>query len=465
VLWKVRLDPGLSSLSVAGGRVLTMVRRLHAGAETEFCVALHADTGAEVWATPLGIADYPNGGVGDDDGPRSTPAIDGDRVYVLTSYLRLAALNAANGQVVWSQDLPAVYGSQLISWQNAASPVVLGDLVLLNGNSPGQCLMAFRKADGQLAWKRHDDRMTQASPVIASFGGVTQVVFFTQSGLISVEPATGRLLWERYLSYSGTSVAASPVVAGDLVYVSRAYPASLTAAEAGAAVTRVTPQGTNFTAANVWFRTNQLMNHWSTPVIVGGHVYGLFGQGSISFRCVNATNGVETWPTSGPGAPATGFGYGSVIAVGGRVLALTERGTLVLVAPNPAAYTEVGRYRALTNTTTKCWNAPAVSNGRIYVRSTLEAVSLDVSVPPLALTAATASDDLFRLTIGTTNGAPVDAGRAARVQVLATADPGAAGTNWVQVTNRSVLTNGQIIVDDPLPAGAGRRFYQTRESP
>ena len=89
--------------------------------EQEFCIALNADTGQELWATPLGIADYPNGGVGSDDGPRSTPTVDGNRL-VFSSYLKLACLDAATGAEIWSKDFVAEFGSTVIPWQNAASP-------------------------------------------------------------------------------------------------------------------------------------------------------------------------------------------------------------------------------------------------------------------------------------------------------------------------------------------------------
>src|ERR1043165_4107108 len=111
-VWKIPLDPGLSSFSVSGGRAFTLVRRSITGQDQEYCIALNADTGAELWASPpLGIASYPHGGVGPDDGPRSTPTVDGDRVYVLTSYLRLYCLSATNGAVVWSKDLVVDYGA------------------------------------------------------------------------------------------------------------------------------------------------------------------------------------------------------------------------------------------------------------------------------------------------------------------------------------------------------------------
>src|SRR5262245_26031953 len=114
-IWKIPLDPGLSSFSVSGGRAFTLVRRPVSGQNQEICVALDSDTGEELWASDaLGRADYPDGGVGIDDGPRSTPSVEGDRVYVLTSYLRLYCLSLTNGATIWSRDLVTEYGSDVI---------------------------------------------------------------------------------------------------------------------------------------------------------------------------------------------------------------------------------------------------------------------------------------------------------------------------------------------------------------
>jgi outer membrane protein assembly factor BamB len=457
-LWKVSVGPALSSLAVAGGRVLSQENRSSGGQAQEFTVARNADTGAELWAVPLGIADYASGGVpGGHDGPRSTPSIDGDRVYVLTSYLRLACLNATNGAIVWSHDLRTEYGGQLIPWENAASPLVVGDLVLVNGNGANERLLAFRKESGQLAWKGQNDAMTHATPVRGTIGGVEQVIFFAQSGLVSVVPGSGEVLWRYPVRYNGTSVAASPVVAGDLVYCSRAY-----APNAGALVAHVTSGPTGLTATQFWYRTNQLMNHWSTPVQVGGYIYGLFGQGGIYFNCVDLSNGREMWPNSG----VYGFGYGGLISVDGQLLVLSEGGELVLVAPNPQTYTEVGRFRAFGSGL--CWNVPTISNGRIYARSTLEAVALDVALPPpppLALEAALVEDETLGLRIRSSDGKALDAGRASRIEVLTASGLPSAGSEWTKLTNALVLTNGQLVTSEPISPSPTQRTYRARELP
>ncbi|MBI4658085.1 MAG: PQQ-binding-like beta-propeller repeat protein [Verrucomicrobia bacterium] len=369
-VWKVPLQPALSSFSVSGGRAFTQARRNTGGGEREFCVALNADTGQEIWAVALDIADYPNGGVGSDDGPRSTPSVDGNQVYVLTSYLRLFCLDAATGQEAWSKDLKSDYGAYVIPWQNAASPLIEGDMVLVNSNGrQNEHLLAFRKQDGNLVWKGQSDGMTQASPVAATIGGTRQAIFFAQSGLVSVAPETGRVLWRHPLRYNGTSVAASPVVVGDTVYGSRGYPSSPALAQAGAVVVKIETSGSGFSANPAWSKVNQLMNHWATPVHHNGHLYGMFGHGFLQLKCVELATGNEKWS-------ADGFGYGSVLVVDGKILAASEDGQLVLLDPNPNAYTELARYRALQG---KTWNVPAISGGRIYFRSTTEAVCLDVA--------------------------------------------------------------------------------------
>jgi outer membrane protein assembly factor BamB len=180
--WRTPMTNGLSSVSVGGGRVFTQVRR--GGAE--YCVALDAATGRFLWTASVGLASYPDGGVGGDDGPRSTPAVRADRVYVLGSYLNLRCLDAATGTNVWSKDLRAEFGGQVIPWQNAASPLLEGDLLLVNCSSTSGALLALRPGDGGVIWRLHNERMTHATPLPATIQDERQVVFLTQSGLVGL---------------------------------------------------------------------------------------------------------------------------------------------------------------------------------------------------------------------------------------------------------------------------------------
>lgn len=449
-LWKISLDPALSSFSVSGGKAFTQVRRRVAGRDQEFCIALNAETGQELWATAMGQASYPDGGVGFDDGPRSTPSIDGTRVYVLSSYLKMACLDSANGQEIWSKDLVTELGGTVIPWQNAASPLIVGDLIFMNCNARNQRLLALRKQDGSVAWKGQNDAMTQATPVSATIAGEPQIVFFAQSGLVSVVPETGAVLWRFPMDYS-TSTAASPVVGGDVVYCSAAY-------GVGSGAVRVARSGSTVAASEVWKARGANMNHWATPVYHDGHLYGVYGQSSLSLRCVELATGTEKWRQGG-------VGYGSVLLVSDHLLVFTEDGDLALVNPSPAGYQEITRIKAVNG---KCWNVPAISNGRVYARSTTEAVALDVSVkvpskikllPPLAGAGG------FQLFVASEDGSPLEAYRAANIDLLATSDLTVIPAEWTKLTIAPVVTDGQLRWSDPESAAKSWRFYRAQERP
>ena len=369
-LWKTPVNAGFSSFAVAGNKAVTMVSRNLDNVKNEVCIALDADTGKELWAAPLGFTKYDggadSGAPGNDggDGPRSTPAIDGNRVYVLTAGLVLFCLDAQDGKVVWKKELVKEHGARNIHWQSAASPVLEGNLIFVCAGGASQSLLCFHKATGALVWKGQSDAMTHATPVVATIHGHRQVIFFTQSGLVSVVPGTGQVLWRYNFPYQ-TSTAASPVVGGDIVFCSAGY-------GIGAGAVKITKEGNNFKATELWRKPNQLINHWSSSVYHDGHVYGLFGfkqWGKVPLKCIELATGEEKWSKDG-------FGQGGTVLVDGSLVTLAENGDLVVVEATPKSYRETARTKAVTG---KCWNNAAVANGRIYARSTKEGVCLEVS--------------------------------------------------------------------------------------
>jgi hypothetical protein len=199
------------------------------------------------------------------------------------------------------------------------------------------------------------------------------------------------------------------------------------------------------------------MNHWATPVHHNGYLYGIFGQSSTSLRCIDLATGTEQWLQPG-------VGYGSVLFVNGYVLMLTEPGDLVLVKPDPSAYTEIDRFKAVAG---KCWNVPAISNGRIYVRSTTEAACLEVApkaLPALKLLPSLAADTGgLRLLIVNEDASPVDANRVTNIDVFATFDLAVGSSNWTRLAQPYVLTNGQLRLDDPTGLNAPQRFFRAAE--
>src|SRR6185503_17895568 len=190
-VWRVPLTNCLGSVTVSGGRVFTQTRWMTNGVDMEGCAALNAANGAELWRRDLDEAYYPESGVGYDDGPRTTPVVDGDSVFVLSSYLKLFRLNRTNGAIIWVKDLVSEYGSTVIQWQNAASPVIENGLIYLNANCGSSTLMALRTSDGSEAWRTQNEAMTHSTPTLATIQGVRQLIFAVQSGVVSLDPQTG----------------------------------------------------------------------------------------------------------------------------------------------------------------------------------------------------------------------------------------------------------------------------------
>jgi len=452
LLWKKSLPDGFGSWVVGQGRAYTAVKRRIDGTAMDVFVALDADTGAELWARAVG-ASAPGGGSGEGDGPRSTPVVDGDFVYVMNSYVSLLCLNASDGSVVWQRDLLQEFGGHGPDFQAGASPLVVGDLILVTGpaGGTGQKLFGIHKRDGHTVWEGPNAVLTHSTPVVTTLLGVRQALFFTGGGVVSVVPESGQELW-RYTFTVSIPTAIAPVVAGDIVYHSAAY-------GTGARAARIVQSGTTFRATEIWRKRGELINFWSTPIYYQGHLYGLYGQDygvSAPLKCVELATGTEKW--SQPG-----FGPGQVLLVDGTILLLTADGKLVLVEPNATAYTELARCQVLSG---KCWNVPAISRGRLYARSTKEGVCLDVSVPPppplRILSPARNPDGGFQFRLTCTDGSTLTPERLGRVEILASPALGVSPTIWTPLSNASVSADATVAIPPP-DRSVPHRYWMVRE--
>src|SRR6266567_4024157 len=328
-VWMVTFTNGLSSFTVSGGRAFTQVGRTIDGAAREVCLALSVINGAELWATDVDEAYYPNGGVGTDDGPRTTPSVEGGSVFVLSSYLKLYRLNATNGAVIWQKDLTNLFGGTVIAWQNAASPLLDNDLIFVNANCGTSTLMALRTVDGSLVWRSQNEAMTHTTPVVATIQGVRQVIFATQTGLVSLDRTTGAFLWKFTYPFGPiyTSMGASPVVYSNIVYCTAAY-------FRGAAAAQITLTNSTWSVTQLYYKNSAAgLNYrsiWMSPVCYQGYIYTLCGENSTfltpPLSCIELSTGDLKWATNN-------FGMGGLILVNTNLLVLTEDGQLVLIQP------------------------------------------------------------------------------------------------------------------------------------
>ncbi|MBL9117063.1 MAG: PQQ-binding-like beta-propeller repeat protein [Verrucomicrobiaceae bacterium] len=363
-VWKTPTNLGFSSFAVAGGKAYTIVMREFDGNNSETLVCLDAAKGKELWAKPLGIiTKYDGGGDagtkdnGGGDGPRSTPVINDGKVYAIDAILGAYCFDAATGEPVWSHDVLKENSGENIKWQNAASPLIDGDLFFMAGGGKGQALLALNKNTGKVVWKAEDDKMTHATPIVADIHGIHQVIFFTQKGLVAVQPTSGEVLWCGEHPYK-VSTAASPVVWDDIVYCSSGY-------GVGASCFKIVKGDSGLKAEQIWRRENECFNHWSTPVVKDGYLYGMFSfkeYGSGPVACVDIRTGKDVWKKEG-------FGPGQVILAGNTVVAISDKGEIVMIEANPEKYNELSRKDVLEG---KVWSYPILANDHLFARSTVE---------------------------------------------------------------------------------------------
>ena len=369
VVWKAPLGLSLGTFAVVGDKAYIMVSK--GGDEGLQCLGVN--DGKEQWFAPVGrtINDRQGG-----NGPRTTPMVVGDKVYALGTYFNLVCVNAADGKPVWTKDLAKEYGAQnetqgIKEWGNAASPIVEGDLVIVpGGGRNGQTFLAFDRNSGELKWKAGSERVTHATPTPATIHGVRQIIFFTHSGLVSIEPKSGKELWREAFPWN-VSTASAPVVGGkdgDVVYCAAAY-------TVGSAAFKISKDGEKFSAKQLWrLKGNDNGNHWMTPVHHDGHVYGLYGhrrKGDAKLECREIETGDVKWSELAPA------GAGGAVTMAGKHLVVQhEDGKIVLVEATPEAYKKVAETQPLKG---KAWSMAVPAGGRLFVRTDKEAACLDVA--------------------------------------------------------------------------------------
>jgi outer membrane protein assembly factor BamB len=354
-LWKINVGIGHSAVSVFGDRAYTMGN----ANDTDTIFSIDVATGKVVWThsypcnEKVGIKDY--------DGPFATPTVANGVVYTLSRKGDVFALNAANGKVIWARNIVQEDGVRPPGFGGlAGSPLILGDKLILNGSSGG---MALEAKTGKPLWKSGMGAGGHATPVPLQIGQKTHLAIHSPRALTIVDAADGREVWTTERRQPIGVNAPDPVVDGTKVFVTagRAF---------GGAVFDVTGAATP-----LWEQVG-LSSHWHTSVLVNGFLYGPDGNNSegagrspTSLRCLDWKTGEIKWTE-----PKLGFN--GLIAVGGKLLVLTEVGDLVLVEPSPDGYKELGSAHVIEG---RAFTAPAFANGRAYVRNVKgDVVSVDL---------------------------------------------------------------------------------------
>jgi len=339
---------GYSSFAVSQGRLYTLGAR----GETEYVLAFDAASGKRLWEAQHGRRFSNDRG----DGPRSTPTIEGDRLYAFGASGDLSVLDTATGKAHWTINVLKQFGGSNLRWGLSESPLVLADRILVNA---GGTIVALKKTDGSLIWKTDGDDAGYASAVVQKAGSVTQAIFFTSARALGVDVNSGRQLWSYRQVANGVANIATPVVRGNRVFLSSDY-------DTGSALLELTPSGNDVRAREVYF-TREMKNHHATSVLVGEHLYGF---DSAILTALKFDTGEVAWQNRS-------VGKGSLIFADERLYLFSENGVVGLAEASPEAYREHGRFSIKTGRL-PTWSHPVVAGGKLFLRDQDNLYAYDV---------------------------------------------------------------------------------------
>lgn len=348
--WKVTAGIGHSSPVVSGTRVFLLSRI----GEQEAVTAYDLTTGKQIWRQAYDAPYQMNpAATSHGKGPKATPLVHQGRVYTLGISGTLSALDASDGRVVWRKDFKREFKETSPVYGAAMSPVADGANVIahVGGDSNG-ALTAFDAATGGVKWAWKGDGPAYASPVIATLGGVRQVVTQTQSRVVGLSAADGALLWEIPFTTDYDQNIITPVIVGNdtVIYGGLSKPA---------VAVRVWQNAGKWNTAERW-RNAEIPMYMSSPIDAGGTLYGLTHRNKGQFFAVNTATGKMLWISEGRQGDNA-----ALTSAGNLLIATTTEGELVIARKSPTAFDVVRRY---TVAESPVWAHPALAGGGVLIK-------------------------------------------------------------------------------------------------
>lgn len=344
--WRVELGPSYSGPIIANDRVFvteTVDRK------SEVVRALDRFSGQQIWeASWSGALSVPFFAKSNGDWIRATPILDGDLLIVAGMRDVLVCLDANTGSELWRIDFVQEFDSPVPAFGFVSSPLIHDDHVYVQA---GGGLVKVNKYDGKIVWRVLDDGggmygSAFSSPYFAELHGQSQILVQTRTKLASVDPDSGKLLWEQDIpAFRGMNIL-TPAIAGNSVFTS-SY---------GGRSFLLTPErrGADWAIDESW--TNKAQAYMSSPILYDGHLY--LHLRNRRFTCLDVTTGQTRWTTKPFGK------YWSMVAAGGKILALDQKGELLLIRPNPEQFELIDRRSVAAD----AWAHLAVCDDQVFIR-------------------------------------------------------------------------------------------------
>lgn len=389
IVWQKELGESYGMPTISRGRIF-LFDRAGNRARLRCC---NSETGEPLWTF-----DYPTDYqdlYGYSGGPRCSPVVDGDRVYLYGVEGMLYCLHVKDGKQIWKVDTIADFAVRQNFFGVGSTPVVEGDLLIAQvggslkddparnarhwpkGADSG--IVAFDKYTGKVRYHVTSELASYAGPVLATVGGRRWCFVFARGGLVGLDPATGKVdfqfPWRAKILESVN--ASNPVVAGNRVFLSECYgPGSVLVEIQSGKCKEV------WSDQDKGIRDKSLRCHWNTPIHVDGYLYGCSGRhtNEAELRCIELATGKVKWRERG-------LTRSSLLLVDHHFICLSEDGILCLLKVNPEKYEEVSRVELMSKEAAgrpvplllePCWAAPILSHGLLYVRGADRLVCLEL---------------------------------------------------------------------------------------
>jgi outer membrane protein assembly factor BamB len=361
--WRANIGGvGYGSPSIVGDKLFITGAEDDDQGQKEFALCLNTKTGEKNWKVelPSGEGGYLTGW---GSGPRSSPTVDGDAVYILGARGDLFRLKVADGNKVWAVNLKKDFGGNVPDWGYSESVLIDGDHLICKPGGKNGTMLALEKSTGKKVWQSTEltDSAGYASIVVADIGGVRQYITQTQTAAVGVRAKDGKLLWRQNALKRSVAVIPTPVVHDGMAFFTAGY-------GAGSELFKLTSKDDTTTAERVYTQNKTLVNHHGGVVRIGEHIYGHTDTGN-KWVCIEYKNEPDgtVWEDNT-------LDKGSLIAADGHLYCYGERkGTCVLVEASPKGWKETGRFEIPETSkhprrAGAIWAHPVVANGRLYLR-------------------------------------------------------------------------------------------------
>ena len=391
VRWRTPIHAGYSGPAVSAGRVFVTDFAATSGTKgIERVLCLNERTGAVNWVYEWPV-DYR--GLDYALGPRATPTVDGDRVYVLGAAGDLICLRSAGGELVWRKNYVADFDAELPPWGFTSAPLIDADRVFAvpSGRSDAK-VVALDKLTGREIWRALDSTQSEAGysqPTIIDAGGARQLLIWHAGALVSLDPRTGDVYWEQPFKISMSTPIATPLRDGPHLLVSAFFN--------GSRLYRLHP--TKPASSLVWkgesdsaVATDGLHTLMATPVIDGGYIYGVDSFGQL--RCLRLDTGERVWESQRATVEKKRNVSAFIVRHESRCFFHNDRGELIIARLSPRGYEELSRTKLIEPTTTLGasrrelgavnWVHPAFANRHVLIRNDEEILSASLAAADYA---------------------------------------------------------------------------------